>query len=108
MQIEISNKEKELLQEVAADNLSYWQFECGCCEDYYQEICATIILLEKLDKDYVFFNQNWISGQKFTIPELKKEYIDSLKEYIADSDGYKKNELEEVLEYVEKAFGGAE
>ena len=101
MQIEFTDKEKELLVELAADNLSYWQFECSCSEDYYREICAAILLLEKLDKDYIFHRQNWISGKKMTIPELKQDYLDSLKEWAAEAEGWMKNKYEEAIEYVE-------
>lgn len=103
MQIEITDKERELQIQAIEDNLSWWMFDCGSCEDYYKEICSAILLLEKLtDENYRF--HYWISGKAFTIAEIKADYIASLKEHAADDDSILSAQAKEALEFVQKVF----
>lgn len=105
MQIEIADKEKELYIQVIEDNLNWWMFDCGSCEDYYKEICSAILMLEKLtDENYRFIGHYWISGKAFTIAEIKADYIASLKKYAADDDSNLSAQAREALEFVQKVF----
>lgn len=107
MKIEISKKEVELHISALEENINYWMFESGCCEDYSVEICSAILLLEKLvGKDYKFAGQNWISGESFTIQELKEEYISSLKGYTpSGKSDYYDEVFKSALERAEKYLG---
>lgn len=108
MQIEITDKEKELHIQVIEDNLSWWMFDCGSCEDYYREICSSILLLEKLvEENYRFAGKSWKSGESFTILELKQDYLETLKSLVEENDGnYRYSDYEEALEFVQNVFGG--
>ena len=105
MQIEITDKEKELHIHVIEDNLNWWMFDCGNCEDYYREICSAILLLEKLtDENYRFAGHSWVSGKSFTIAEIKADYIASLKEYADGDDSFLSAQAREALEFVQEVF----
>ena len=107
MKIEIPEKEVKLHIEALEDNINYWMFESNYCEEYSKEICSAILLLEKLvDKDYRFSGRTWITGDSFTVQELKAEYISTLKEYMpTDMSSYDYETFKSALNRAEKYLG---
>ncbi len=106
MQIEITDKERKLHIRAIEDNLGWWMYDCGCCEDYYREICSGIIMLEKLvDEDYKFRGYSWNGSNAVTVADLKEDYIATLKEYAEEEeDSFVKGQASEALAFVSEFF----
>ena len=106
MKIEIPEKEINLHIKALEENINYWVFDSSCCDEYSREICSAILLLEKLvDENYRFIGQAWISGETFTIQELKKKYIAKLKAYMPSESSYGYETFKAALNRAEKYLG---
>lgn len=95
MKEKMTENELELHIQVLEDNLNYWMFESNCAQDYWREICSSILLLERLvDENYRFRGYDWTPGNEMTISELKADYISTLEYEVANGKGFSADALE--------------